>query len=213
MAISAGAVMSCIPSAVRLPGRAALSLLALCAALACGNDEQARRDCDEIASRCHSYGKESEVAARCHDLGHQGSKAPQMCTSKKAECLAACPIMPVRYDAGVDLGTGDAAASDGGGSEDAPAQEVAVAPVDAPTVPAEVVQVCTTYCACMATTCMNKLANPALATPAACLETCTKYQPAERKCWANFCQQAAQGMSTGHNCDHASGELGLDECE
>jgi hypothetical protein len=178
---------------------------ALCGLFACGSDgaapdPQALRDCDEIASRCHRYWQSSKTAEACHDLGHAPGD-PKVCSSRKAECLAICP----ETDGGHSHHPDDAAPP----AADAPPDRGAP---DATPVDPEKARTCTDYCACMRMTCTSKTAAP-FSTAEACLAACLDYTDAERKCWASFCSLAASGVSEMHNCDHAAGELGLDECE
>ena len=49
-----------------------------------------RSTCAEIASACHAHSKHSVMAQTCHDLGHSPDATEQQCSSKRAECLAAC---------------------------------------------------------------------------------------------------------------------------
>jgi hypothetical protein len=193
-----------------------LAALPLTMALACGSGgdskeaiDKAWLDCDELASRCHVHWMESAAASQCHDLGHDPpGKDPKMCTARKTECLALCPIVPkVPKDAGADLGSEPA--GDGGEMSEAGMS----IPPDAQPIDPEVVMACTSYCDCMQKTCTAHHTDPNFATSAACMTACTRYEHRERRCWANFCQIATQGMSPLHNCDHASGDLGLDECE
>jgi hypothetical protein len=70
-----------------------------------GGHHSAPPECQELSMRCHAFDMGSGVAHECHELGHSSSSTAEMCTAKRAECLAACP----EADAGADAAT-DAAA-------------------------------------------------------------------------------------------------------
>lgn len=178
----------------------AASALAAALVLACSSKDEATApaptgSCKALSSACHRYDKGGEgVAHDCHELGHD-AKDDAVCYARKAECLAACP--PIEAGAATDASapttTGDAAAE--GDAE-------AAAPVDP----------CASYCACLGTTC-SALPGYPHASPDACLAACAAFTADQKACWPKFCEEAKAGVSTTHNCEHAWGKLGLDECE
>lgn len=149
--------------------------------------------CRAIASACHRYddGK-NVVASECHTLGHDTAD-DVACARRKAECLAACPTPPGKEDGGHPVEVLDAARETDG--EAGP-------PVD----------VCESYCDCLDGTCATQAGYPH-ASRADCVTACNAFSAEQKVCWPKFCAQAKAGVSKTHNCEHAWGKLGLDECE
>lgn len=147
-----------------------------------GNGHNEDDACGVIATRCHPYAAEPE-AATCHDLGHAATPDVEACAAALDECLTICPEL--------DAGTSDAGGSDAAGDASADA--------------------CVSYCECMLPTCGEQLGGD-FADNAACLARCATFDATELSCWSGFCDTARAGTSVSHNCDHAAGALGLDEC-
>jgi hypothetical protein len=70
---------------------------------------------------------------------------------------------------------------------------------------------CKAYCDCMQPTCGTQTGYP-FANAAACTNACMMYSAVQYKCYLYFCNEANRTGSKGHNCQHAWGMLGLDEC-
>jgi hypothetical protein len=68
---------------------------------------------------------------------------------------------------------------------------------------------CNPYCSCMKQACSTYAGYPFPDT-AACLSACATFPEPEFKCWASFCKVPTTTM---HECDHARGRFGLQECE
>jgi hypothetical protein len=175
------------------------SLTAAIIVLACGSSSrnEAPADvtgsCRAIASACHRYDKGDGVAHDCHSLGHE-STDDALCAKRKAECVAACPPVEAgSVEPGSDSGTNDASSD-------------ATADGDAEVDP------CPGYCECLTSTCGAQAGYPH-ATQADCLTACKALTAEQRECWPKFCAEAKAGVSTTHNCEHAWGKFGLDECE
>ena len=70
---------------------------------------------------------------------------------------------------------------------------------------------CKAYCDCMQPTCGTQMGYP-FPNAAACTSACTMYSAPQYKCYLYFCNEAKRTGSKGHNCQHAWGMFGLDEC-
>jgi hypothetical protein len=66
------------------------------------------------------------------------------------------------------------------------------------------------YCGCLGQACASFAGYPH-ADEAACLAACEGLSEPELTCWSAYCDQALDDPSE-HVCEHAWGELGLDEC-
>jgi hypothetical protein len=156
-------------------------------AFACSNidspEAQASGACQAIASACHSWGRNGGVAEECHDLGHAGDEAA--CAAKKSGCVAACPATPP----GDGGGAVDGGASDGSSTDPA----------------------CAGYCSCLAGACAAIAGYPFTA-PGSCASACAAQSAAERACFPRWCAKAESSKGV-HDCEHAWGKLGLDECD
>lgn len=163
---------------------AALALAAACSSSTpSGSTPDYAGSCSELASKCH--GIASTVAKECHDLGHDGDDA--RCGPRKVECLAACP--EGARDAGKDA---PAEAGDAGG-------DAAVDPS------------CTAYCTCMKASCGSEKNYP-FTDESVCYAACATFTAAERTCFTGFCREATDSGAKEHECDHATGKLGMAEC-
>jgi hypothetical protein len=174
-----------------------LAILGVVAA-ACSSTQAAPVDytgsCKIITAACHPHDTgDPSVAHDCHELGH--SKNDLKCGPKQDECLKACP--PV--DGGTSDDAGDAASpiADSGSDSDAPFDATPPDP-------------CIEYCACMASTCSTISGYPYSA-PGSCESACAQLGTAEKACFPNHCKNA-KTTNTAHNCEHAWGVYGLDEC-
>ena len=144
--------------------------------------------CDVLATRCHAAA--TALAKECHDLGHTGDDAK--CGPRRAECLTECPEASSE-----DSGKPDADSPIGDGSTDA---------ADAAPDPA-----CVSLCSCVEATCADQ-SNYPYGDPGSCLAACALFSAAERSCFQSFCEKAADGGTKAHDCDHATGKLGGQEC-
>ncbi|MBX3185374.1 MAG: hypothetical protein KF819_00100 [Labilithrix sp.] len=174
----------------------AASLAVGVAFAACSSNTPSTEDpagsCDQLARACHPYDKETAIGHECHELGHAGNDTA--CAPRKAECLAACPPReagptPTPVDAGEAGDGGDASSTDGGETD-----------------------VCPAYCTCLAEAC-SAIAGYPFAAAGSCAARCAAMTADEKKCWPGFCEQAkTSAASKAHLCEHAWGDLGLDEC-
>ena len=74
-------------------------------------------------------------------------------------------------------------------------------------------EVCMNYCTCLEAHCA-KLDQFPHADAAACETACAGFTAEERTCWAAYCVFAAmEDPALAHYCEHASGSLGLAECQ
>lgn len=72
---------------------------------------------------------------------------------------------------------------------------------------------CADYCACLQMHCASHGQFPH-ADVAACEAACAGFSAEEGACWIPYCELAAKGdASQEHYCEHASGSIGLAECE
>lgn len=145
--------------------------------------------CSILASQCHPY--KTGLGHECHELGHAGND--NACGPRKAECQAACPIVEASTpedSSTPDVDPGDASTDTGDAAPD---------------------PVCTSYCQCLTDTCATQNGYP-FGAAGSCLAACSKMSAAEKKCWPGFCEQAKNGVSKEHNCEHAWGKLDLEEC-
>lgn len=144
--------------------------------------------CDLLATRCHA--STTPRMKECHELGHDGDDAK--CGARREECLAECPE--------------EAVPADGGGG-DAPADASSVSDAgDAAADPA-----CVALCDCLGATCASQNNYPFEA-PGSCETACAGFSASDRACFRAFCEKAADGGSKAHDCDHATGKLGSQEC-
>jgi hypothetical protein len=164
------------------------ALAVACSTSNSGGEDQTKGACQALASGCHSASKGGGLAAECHDLGHAGDDAA--CFAKKSSCLAACPeVGPT------DSGASDASAPSDGGAGDG-----------ATTDPA-----CAAYCTCLAGAC-SAIAGYPFAPAGSCESACAAQSAAERACFPRWCAKAESSKGV-HDCEHAWGKLGLDECD
>jgi hypothetical protein len=70
---------------------------------------------------------------------------------------------------------------------------------------------CELLCSCLEATCSSLEGYP-YADTAACLTNCEAHTAEEVTCWGQFCDQAATSADPDHLCEHAWGDLGLEEC-
>jgi hypothetical protein len=74
-------------------------------------------------------------------------------------------------------------------------------------------EVCADYCVCLQMHCTSHDQFPH-ADVAACEAACAGFSAEESACWIPYCALAAKGdNSQEHYCEHASGAVGLAECE
>lgn len=163
-------------------------LLGLLLAPACSSEgpagDAASGACQEIASACHPYGSGGGLPRECHDLGHAGDE--RACSEKKSACLDACPDATPPSDGG--------AAADGAASDGAPADPACIA-----------------YCACLAGAC-SAVAGYPFAAQGSRLAACAAQSAEQRTCFTRWCAKAESSKGL-HDCQHAWGQLGLDECD
>lgn len=174
---------------------ALVSLVALALLVACSSDGSAAEDpkgsCATLASACHAFTKGGGLPEECHDLGHAGDDGA--CFAKKSACLAACPAgqaPPSGTDGGGDAGD----SGEGGAMVDAGGADPA----------------CAAYCACVAGACAAIAGYP-FAAAGSCASACASQSADERACFPKWCAKAESSRSK-HDCEHAWGGLGLDEC-
>lgn len=172
----------------RLAGASGLAL-GLGLAPACSSEAPASEDprgsCSVLASACHALSKNGGLPKECHDLGHAGDDTA--CAAKKSACLAACPEGQAPADGGSDAVAADAG-SDGASADPA----------------------CAAYCACLASACATIAGYP-FAAAGSCASACAAQSADERACFPKWCAKAESSRSK-HDCEHAWGGLGLDEC-
>ncbi len=166
-----------------------IALAAIGAIVACSSDDPKTDHtgaCAALASRCHGVG--TPLADECHDLGHAGDDA--RCGPRRDECLAACPE---RHEDG-----GDAHSSADASGADA---DAAAAPE------------CITYCSCMKSSCSDEVNYP-FGDESVCYAACAAFSSGERSCFQSFCTAAGapDAGAKSHQCEHATGKLGLAEC-
>lgn len=139
--------------------------------------------CETLASRCHS--QKTTTAKQCHDLGHEGDDTK--CGPRLDACLSECP--EVTPDAGIIT---DASSNDAANTR---AQ-------------------CETYCACMKSSCAS-VQNYPFTEESVCYEACATFTTEQRTCFEQFCTEAntPDAGTKAHQCDHATGRLGVVECK
>jgi hypothetical protein len=173
----------------------ALALVASCSSGSSGSSPGYVGACDRIATRCHSG--RSALAKTCHDIGHEGDDAA--CGPRERDCLAECP----------EEGGGHDGHDDDGGTEDAGTASSDGGAVDTPD--ATIDEACALLCACLGATCAD-VANYPYAESGSCMSACAAFSAADRTCFLAFCQRAGDGGSEVHDCEHATGKLGSQEC-
>jgi hypothetical protein len=197
--------------------------LALCgvlvvASIACSSPPYpVTKTCDAISEACHAFDHGVEgVAHDCHLAAHTGDEA--VCVRMLPACQAACvtPIAAEPADGGThdggaaETGTVDAANEADRGTEAGPTAD-AGAPDHTPTGSAD--PACVPYCTCLTRQCTQPADAPAwVKDQDLCLAKCATFSAQERTCWSGFCDVNAASVPA-HNCVHAWGGHGLDECQ
>jgi hypothetical protein len=176
------------------------------------------KTCDSIGEACHEFDHGTEGPAHdCHLAAHTGDEA--VCVQKLTTCMAVCK-QPSPLDGGIDAAgtssveTTDAdPGADAAGSGDGPAgngADTGVAAADGGSADAGA---CIAYCACMTKQCSQPAEAPAWTKdPTMCLAKCATFSAQQRSCWSSFCDVNAATVPV-HNCVHAWGGHGLDECQ
>jgi len=171
--------------------RSLLAMLTILVAVAACSSSSSGSPVDDPAGSCRLLAKQchpskTALGIECHELGHEGDDAK--CGPRKADCLAACPI--------VDGGDHDEDAAVEAGPIDAGGADAADAAGD---------PLCEAYCSCMAGTCAAIPGYP-FTTPTSCAAACAALTAAERACWPKFCESAKVASDKAHDCGHAWGD-------
>jgi hypothetical protein len=182
----------------RKNGMVVLGVLGLVAiAVACSSSSDPPKgdptgSCGELASRCHPYSKDSQLAKDCHELGHAGDD--NACFPRRDECLAVCPLS----DAGPVVPHFEASVPDATDGATEAGQDFSA--------------ICNPYCACLEPTCSAQTGYP-FTSDEQCRAACASMSTEERDCLPKWCEHAKTLANKTHECEHAWGKFGLDECE
>jgi hypothetical protein len=171
------------------------------------------KTCDSIGEACHEFDHGTEGPAHdCHLAAHTGDEA--VCVRKLTTCMAVCTRLSTP-DGGIDaagtssLGTIDADPGADAAGGDVAASNGVVAAADGGSAEAGA---CLAYCACMTKQCSQPADAPAwVKDPTMCLAKCATFSTQQRSCWSSFCDVNAATVPV-HNCVHAWGGHGLEEC-
>ena len=187
----------------RGPSSARRVLLVAAAALAACQTKTAAPTpiCDTIADLCHPFDHGAVGGPHeCHLVAHTGDETA--CAEKVLACRAACSVVPDQAAAGP--GDGSSSLADDAGATTSAGADVAAAGGDD--------GACALYCACVTKQCAQPADAPAwVKDPALCPATCASFSAQERACWGRFCDANAAVVPV-HNCVHAWGGHGLEEC-
>jgi hypothetical protein len=161
------------------------------------------KSCDSIGEACHDFDHGTEGPAHdCHLAAHTGDEA--VCVQKLTSCMAIC-TKPATPDGGID-----AAGPSSVGTTDADPGADVVAATDLGTADDGA---CIAYCACMTKQCSQPADAPAwIKDPTMCVAKCATFSAQQRSCWSSFCDVNAATVPV-HNCAHAWGGHGLQECQ
>lgn len=186
------------------------SAIGLAFVVACSSSDDTTKSiagaCGTIANRCHPFDGKSDLAHECHETGHDANDNSK-CSAIYDKCLAECP----ETDAALPFEIVDGQAIFDSGSADGEAGSTADAGPD----------LCTPYCECLVPTCGKNDAYPygdagADDQKATCIATCkSKLSTEQVTCWTDHCGEAKDlsEADRSHECRHAIGVEGLEECD